>query len=264
MFLSKLFGKKLRIEYLKADDILPNPHRVRGEVEEADLALLAESVRQSGVLEPLAVERNDEGQFRLLSGERRLLAARRAGLAKVPCIVYPKREELGFLFPLVCSLHSRPNNVFEEAAALRKMTDSLRLSRHCAASKLGISESAAASRLHILKLNDIQRRKALDSGLDLRQIRAVADADPFKRDKMLDYLANPARFCPKETEADSKQKINGAADWRFFDNSLNRIVDSMCAAGLKATWESRNTPLGTEYVIRVAKDRSAERQLTLF
>lgn len=267
MFLSKLFGKRnLRLKLIPTDDILPNPHRARRETDETALAMLCESVRRNGILEPLAVQPAEDGQYRVISGERRLAAARIVGFAKVPCLIFPKKEALAFIFPLVHSLHSLETDVFEQGAAIRNMMDSLRLSRSAAAALLGITETALSLRLCALRLNDIQRRRALEAGLDLRQIRAVAEAELQKRDKILDILTDTPRRPQKEKEAENepRQKINGAADLRFFDNSLNRMVDSMCAAGLKASWECRNGPLCTEYVIRVSKDRPYDRQLTLF
>lgn len=265
MFLSKLRrSRNYKLCRISADDILPNPHQPRRNMDEALLAKLADSIRANGLISPLTVRRREDGCFELISGERRLLAARKAGFSKVPCLVLTSDALNSAAFPLLDSLHTSPPDVFEEAAAIRRAMDSFRLSRSAAAAKLGISESGIAARLSVLKLNDAQRSRALEGGLDLNAIKTVASLPVEKRDKALDSLLL-RREAPSEEKAnDNRRKISGAADTRFFDNSLNRLMESVSAAGLKASLSRRNTSGYSEYIIRISKADSSDRQLTLF
>ena len=257
MFFEKLkHGRKYKLRWLKSDDILPNPFGIRRDQDESGLAALCESVRRHGIIQPLLVQRREDGAFQLVSGERRLLAARRCAIPRVPCILLPPCSTKSALIPITEAIHSRLPDVFEEAAAIRRMMDTQRLGRgHCAA-LLGIPESAVGAKLSALKLNDAQRQRALELGLGPREIRAVANADAEKRWSVLEGTSTD--------ENERRQRICGAADLRFFDNSVNRLVESATAAGMKAGCTRRNTAHGVEYVIRINKSDEPQRQLTLF
>ena len=77
--------------------ILPNPHQPRTEFSQKDLSELSQSVKTHGILQPLVVIKTDDGNFQLVAGERRLRAAKLAGLDKVPAIVrtFSEQEQLG-------------------------------------------------------------------------------------------------------------------------------------------------------------------------
>ena len=259
MFLPNLnTSRKIKLCRLRVDDILPNPHQPRKRIDEASLAVLSESIRKNGILVPLLVQKREDGCFQLISGERRLLAARKAAFAKVPCYVIIAEPVASALYPIIDSIHSAALNPFEEATAIRRMMDSFRFSKAIAAEMLGISESALSAKLSVLKLNDIQRSRALEGKLSLSAIRAVASLEPEKRDSALNKLLNP------QEAAEPRRKISGAADLRFFDNSLNRLLDGLCASGLRASCSKRDNAGYSEYIIRINKSDSTERQLSLF
>ena len=76
------------IELLPVNDIMPNPRQPRSQVDEEELKELAASIRENGILQPLIVTRAEQtGKYTLIAGERRLLAARQAGLERVPAML---------------------------------------------------------------------------------------------------------------------------------------------------------------------------------
>lgn len=274
--------KKPRLKYLLTDSILPNPYQPRREDSPLEDAVLCESIRRLGVLEPLAVHIREDGAPQLLSGERRLRAARAAGFTKVPCVVVEPDRFSSSVYPLCHQIHSKPLTVFEQAAAIRRILDTYRLSRSAAAELLGIKETAVNSQLTVLRLNDAQRQRVLTAGLSREHIVALARIDASIRDRAIDTVISK-NLTVADTEkiavgtipipsADdrSRRRTSGIGDLRLFDNSLQRMTEALSASGVKAVNTKRETDGFVEYTVRIYKpDRGryaekGEKQLALF
>ena len=129
-----LFPKtsKRQVLELPVDEIRPNPHQPRRTFHQEELSELASSIAQVGVLQPLSVRRTADG-WELIAGERRLRAAKLAGLARVPCLNVEADDGASALLALVENLQRKDLDVWEEAAALRQLIDRHHLSQEEAA-----------------------------------------------------------------------------------------------------------------------------------
>ena len=107
-----------RVLDLPIDALRPNPNQPRIEFDEASLRSLSDSIRRYGILQPLTVRRTDEG-YELIAGERRLRAAKLAGLREVPCLLARSSEEESALLALIENLQRRDLHYLEEAASRR-------------------------------------------------------------------------------------------------------------------------------------------------
>jgi ParB family chromosome partitioning protein len=143
---------------LPVDRIEPNPSQPRHSFAEADLAELAASISQYGVLQPVLVSATADGRYRLVAGERRWRAARMAGLSTVPAIVRERLDEDSDLeLALVENLQRRDLTPLEEARAFEQLRVGLGLSQAEIAGRVGIDRSTVANALRLLKLPaDIQ------------------------------------------------------------------------------------------------------------
>ena len=141
-----------RVIYLHPDVLHPNPNQPRKRFSPDGLEELAASIREHGVLQPLTVRKVD-GSFELVSGERRLRAARMAGLSEVPCIVIDVDGVCSSLLALVENLQRRDLDFLEEAMALDRLIHTYDLSQEEAARRIGKSQSAVANKLRLLKLS---------------------------------------------------------------------------------------------------------------
>ena len=139
-----------RVLYLPAARIRPNPLQPRKHFDAGALQELAESIRQYGVLQPLTVRRL-AGGYELVAGERRLRAARLAGLSEVPCLLADVDEESSGMLALVENLQRRDLDYIEEAEGLQKLMQQYHLSQEQAARRIGKSQSAVANKLRILR-----------------------------------------------------------------------------------------------------------------
>jgi ParB family chromosome partitioning protein len=140
------------------DQIAPNPYQPRRDFDEQGLAELAESIRQQGILQPLIVAQqagDAEGvtSFVVIAGERRLRAARLAGLAKVPCIVRRATPQQMLEWALVENIQRSDLNPIDRARAYREYMDRFALNQAAAAERLAQPRATVANYLRLLELD---------------------------------------------------------------------------------------------------------------
>ncbi len=138
-----------QLRRVKTSLIARNPNQPRKYFDPEAINQLAESIRQYGVLNPLTVRRTGEG-YELIAGERRLRAAKQAGLLEVPCIVMAASEQDSSALALVENLQRRDLDFFEEAWGFKKLIDTFGLTQEEAARKVGKTQSAVANKLRLL------------------------------------------------------------------------------------------------------------------
>jgi ParB family chromosome partitioning protein len=133
------------------DRIVPNPSQPRLKFDEARLEELAASIRENGILQPILV-RPFEGGYQLVAGERRLSAAQRAGLLRVPAVVKDVPDERLLEYALVENIQREPLNPIEEAQAYQRLMDATRSTQEQISERLGKERSTIANTLRLLKL----------------------------------------------------------------------------------------------------------------
>lgn len=132
---------------------------------------LAASIHQVGMLQPLTVQKNGN-QYQVVSGTRRLLAARMAGLEELPCLLLEEAQEPG-LIALTENLQRENLFYLEEAELLREYLRRSGLTQEEAARRLGCSQSAIANKLRLLRHSPAVRQALEETGLNQRQAREL-------------------------------------------------------------------------------------------
>ena len=166
----KVTGK---IYEISVNAISPNPHQPRKNFSEVELRELSVSISENGILQPLSVRKIRDGVYELISGERRLRAAKLAGLSVVPCIQVDTSLRNAAILSLMENIQRQDLNCFEEAAGIAKLIDFYGITQEETAQRLGKSQSAIANKLRLLKLSDAERRKIAEYGLSERHARAL-------------------------------------------------------------------------------------------
>ena len=161
-----------KVLFLPVDAIEPNPDQPRKRFSQAELEELAGSIQALGVLQPLTVRRRSGG-WELVAGERRLRAARLAGLSQVPCLSIQTDSQSSSLLALVENLQRKDLDFWEEAKALRRLIDTYSLSQEEVARRIGKSQSAVANKLRLLKLPEAVLEQMCQSGCTERHARAL-------------------------------------------------------------------------------------------
>lgn len=237
-----------RVMFLPVSSIAPNPSQPRKDFCQTSLQELADSIQELGILQPLTVRRRGEG-WELVAGERRLRAARLAGLKEVPCLSLQIDDQQSSLLALVENLQRRDLDFWEEALALNQLIQVYHLSQEDCAKRIGKSQSAVANKLRVLKLPSDVLDTLRAGGCSERHARAllaleqaglqaqaaqtvvsqgltVAQTEQLVRELNQHHEDTPQKEKPKRTFV--------VKDVRLFLNTLNRSMNLMRSAGVDA------------------------------
>jgi ParB family transcriptional regulator, chromosome partitioning protein len=132
--------------------IAPNPKQPRTHFDDEALAGLATSIREVGILQPLVVRRTTEGRYELIAGERRLRAARAAGLPVVPVVLRDSGDDALLRDALIENIHREDLNPIEQAEAFKALLGELGLKQEELADRVGVSRSHIANTIRLLAL----------------------------------------------------------------------------------------------------------------
>jgi ParB family chromosome partitioning protein len=169
-------------------DIRPNVNQPRQRFPEEDIAGLAGSIRERGILQPLLV-RKQFGSYELVAGERRLRAAESLGMTSVPCLLVDASDEQSFVLALIENLQRENLNPMEEAKAFQSLIEQFRLTQEDLARRLGKNRSTIANSLRLMTLPlDIQE-DVLEGRLSAGHARAILQVpDPAKQRQLRNVI----------------------------------------------------------------------------
>ena len=267
--LTLVSGREDRVlRRIRISEIVRNPNQPRRYFDPEAIATLAESIRQYGVLNPLTVRRTGNGGYELVAGERRLRAARVAGLTDVPCLLINADGEDSSVIALVENLQRRDLDFFEEANGFKRLIEQFGLTQEEAARKVGKTQSAVANKLRLLRLSQQNMELIRCNNLTERHARALLrlndEADRINvTNYIIEHELNVSRTedyideCLKAkenpqpvVEAESgKRVVRLFKDVRFFLNTLNRAVGVMVDAGIGATVKQQESDDGLTLTI---------------
>jgi ParB family transcriptional regulator, chromosome partitioning protein len=153
--------------------VAPNPKQPRTRFDDDTIAALAASIREVGILQPLVVRRAGDGRYELIAGERRLRAAKAAGLASVPIVLRDSEDADLLREALIENIHREDLNPIEQAEAFRALLEELGLKQEALADRVGVSRSHIANTIRLLALPlDVQQLLA-DDKITAGHARAV-------------------------------------------------------------------------------------------
>ncbi len=139
------------------DLIEPNAEQPRTRFEETALDELAQSIRANGIVQPIVVRRKGS-QYQIVAGERRWRAAQKAGLQKIPVVIKDISDDKILELALIENIQRQELNAIEEAAAYRKLIDSIGLTQEMLAERVGKNRTVITTYLRLLRLpSDIQK-----------------------------------------------------------------------------------------------------------
>ncbi|MGM9536747.1 MAG: ParB/RepB/Spo0J family partition protein [Candidatus Onthomonas sp.] len=255
-----------RILYLPVWEIHPNPNQPRTVFSVKSLEELSVSIQEHGILQPLTVRRLEDRSYELISGERRLRAAKLARLETVPCILLKADDMESSLLALIENLQRRDLDFVDEALALEQLISTYHLSQEEAARRIGKSQSAVANKLRLLKLSPQVLETLRSNGLTERHGRALLRLPPelrsqvletiiqqnltvSKTEELVDHLlqppsptevpAQPEQPQPAPVLADKpvprRKPVLLVRDIRLFLNTINHSMEVMRRSGISAS-----------------------------
>lgn len=259
--------RERRLVDIKIEDIAPNPNQPRKTFDEYELHKLSESIKQNGIIVPLSVRKTAEG-FELIAGERRLRAAKAAGLKKVPCVICGVSDQTSAVYSIIENLQRADLSVFEQAEGISRLISEFGLTHADAAERLGLAQSTLSNKLRVLRLDKTERERITAARLSERHARALIRIENAEqRGEILNKIiaeSMTAKECEDYIEAivNPERSVNkkpvrksGIADFRIFSNSLNRLIDTMLAAGVNLSRRRQENRQYIEYRIRIEKPK---------
>lgn len=256
-----------QIILLPQEEIYPNPNQPRSRFDFDELEGLAQSIRQNGIIQPIAVRVNSKGNYELISGERRLRASRLVGISQIPCIIMDAGDDKSALFALIENMQRCDLGFFEEASAIEKLIVDFKMSREEVCRKLGKAPPTISNKLRLLKLPEDIRLKITQEGLTERHARALLRLTSRSQlDRALSIITE-RHLTVSESEKLIEQMLSNDKgrkkptvklfkDVRIFVNTLNHAVDTMRRAGIEADSAKSETDEYIEYIVRIPKTRS--------
>jgi ParB family transcriptional regulator, chromosome partitioning protein len=158
---------------LALDKIRSGRYQPRTRMDAASLEALAESIRSQGVMQPILVRPVDGGRYEIIAGERRWLAAQRAGLVEIPALVRVVPDQAALALALIENIQREDLNPLEEAQGIKRLIDEFGLTHESAAQAVGRSRSAVTNLLRLTQLAPPVQAMLLGGKLDMGHARAL-------------------------------------------------------------------------------------------
>ncbi len=252
-----------RVAFLPVAEIRPNPSQPRKVFDRTALEELAASIAQYGVIQPISVRRRPDG-YELVAGERRLRAAKLAGLQEIPCILLAVDEAESGMIALVENLQRRDLDYIEEAEGLARLMRMYGLSQEQAAAKVGKSQSAVANKLRLLRHTTAVRQVLREYHLSERHARALLKLST--EEQQLDALreivrrqlnvAQTEQYIERLLADQSRRRLMRGVmlrDVRAFLNTINHNLELIRDAGVNADCGRVETEDAIVLTIRIPK-----------
>lgn len=257
-----------KVVELPIDDILPNPNQPRTDYTD-DVSQLAESIAHNGILQPISVRRKGM-KYELITGERRLRAAKLCGFPVVPCIVHDVSDRHSAVLALVENIQRQDLSFFDEASAIEQLIKNYGMTQEEAASKLGRAQSTIANKLRLLRLTPKERTLIVQYGLTERHARALlklgsAEDRLFILDKIVKSQLNVERseslidefIGSRQNRISYKKRSAVFQNVKIFVNTINKAVETMQAAGISADSQKIQSDEYLEYRVRIPIQKKA-------
>jgi ParB family chromosome partitioning protein len=229
------------------DNIIPNPYQPRTEFDTKELHSLADSILQNGLLQPITVRKKSDNVFELVAGERRLRAMKMLGYTDAPCIISDISDRNSAVLSLVENIQRKSLNYFDEAVAIQNLIDNYGLTQEDVAIRLGKTQGTVANKIRLLKLTGEEKALLIQHGLTERHARALLKLkDPADRMNIIGLVIKQSlnverteqaieAYIHKAVTAErEKSRCMLFKDVRLFMNTINKAVENMKSAGIKA------------------------------
>ncbi len=249
-----------KVLLLNVDDIRTNPNQPRSRYDEEQLNILAQSIKENGLLQPVTVRKNTHGEYELISGERRLRACKLIGKTQIECISVNKSQRESALLALIENIHREDLNIFEQAQALKTLIAKWDVTQDEAAQKLGVAQSTVANKLRLLKLTSTEQRLIIEYDLTERHARALLKINGAdKRIEVIKYIYNMGLNVAQtekyigslEAPPAKPKRTPIIKDVRLFVNTINKAIKVMKDAGVPATSKRTEQEGYIEYLVRI-------------
>ena len=187
---STLLNDKPQTDHLKlaVNCLQPGKYQPRGEMEQAPLQELAESIKKQGLLQPLLVRELSNGRYEIIAGERRWRASQIAGLTEVPVVLKQVDDETAMAMALVENLQREDLNAMDQARAMHRLTSEFALTHQQVADLLCKSRTAVSNFLRLLSLSSSVKKLLEHGDIDMGHARALLMLDEEQQSQVAQLI----------------------------------------------------------------------------
>lgn len=241
--------------------IVPNPHQPRQTFDESTLAQLADSIGVHGVLQPVVVTKLGEGRYELIAGERRLRAAKIAGLSTIPALVRSFDEQTKLELALIENLQREDLNPLEVATAYRKLFDQFSMTLDQIAARVGKDKSTVSNVMRLLGLPTEAKRALVACEITEGHARTILMvSDPIKQALLLHTIRTKFLSVRQAEEfaRGLREEVGGMEKAHKRIENSNEVTKSLSEyLGTRVTM--RTTAKGGQLTIDYYSDEELER-----
>ncbi len=258
--------KEEKCIHIPVDKIMPNPYQPRRKFDITALSELSESISQVGVISPISV-RCAPGGYELVCGERRLRAAKMAGLKKIPAIIVQLSDKESAIVAITENLQRKDLTFFEEAESMQNLIEFHDMTQDAVAKQLGKSQAAVANKIRLLKLPEAVRRIIAENDLCERHARSllrlpteelqIAAVTRIAELKM--NVSSGEKMIQKMLEEEPRKQLVKKECTTFektgmlFKNTLNKTLEMLKKSGISPVISEKEEEDFIEYVIKLEK-----------
>ena len=233
--------------------IHPNSDQPRKKFDDALLNELAESIKSSGVIIPIIVTKIDDQNYKIVAGERRWRASRKAGLEKIPCIIRELSEFEILQQALIENIQRQDLNPLEESHALKRLIDDYGIKHDALSSMVGKSRPAITNMLRLLNLSEKVKDMLIHEDITSGHARALLPIEnPTEQVEMAEKVIQ-AQLSVRETEKLVKHYLEGKQKKQTNENA----VDQAYQLSVKCVQDRLMNALGTKVLIKDRKNKGA-------
>ena len=229
----------IALEKLKA-----NPSQPRKDFGETELEELADSIKEQGIIQPIIAEDSGDGSYTIIAGERRMRAARLAGLTEVPVILRKYSDKKRMIVSLIENIQRANLNPIEEASAYRQLMELEGFSQDEVAARVGKNRATVANALRLLKLPAQMQESISKNELSPGHARAVLSVSGAKAQEIL--FREILKKGLSVREAEKRAAVLGSQNKKTVKASAKKLLR---APELDAMEEKFITRLGTKVVL---------------
>ncbi|MBR6599121.1 MAG: ParB/RepB/Spo0J family partition protein [Oscillospiraceae bacterium] len=247
---------------IPVDNIYSNPFQPRRIFNELRLNELAQSIKSNGIIQPLIVRKSSD-KYELISGERRLRAAKMVGLSTVPCVLMAACDEKSELFSLIENIQRENLYYFEQTESISSIINNFNVDNDSFSKLLGKNEEVVLDALKFDVLSDDIKSDIILNSIPESVILMLLEInDEIIIKELLEYIIvnslnefDSLVYINSFLNSKTKKitKVSKLKDIKIFINKINHAVDTMCRAGIKAKYSETETDGFYEFLVKIPK-----------
>ncbi len=250
------------------ENILPNPYQPRKNFNKLSLEELSDSIKSYGVLQPVNVRKVGNGGYELIAGERRVRAAKIAGLREIPAIVVEVVEQDSAVIALIENLQREDLSFLDEAEGYYNLINDHGMTQEELAKKVGKNQSTIANKLRLLRLPENIKKAILEHNLTERHARALLKLpDENMQHKALKNIINKSLNVKKteemiekfideiaaDIEKPKERRIRGKMQYNIYINTIKNVYKEILKTGFKMQYAQEDRGDFVEITLKVPK-----------